>query len=418
MHIPILTYGSRGDVQPFIALAHGLQKAGHTVLLAAPGRFADLAAGYAIPFAPLAGDPAVISARMNDAGENPIRMVRAIRDYVFEIAPDVVRGLRAALKDADLLVHSFLFTTGGHTFAREMGIPDISVQIFPMFAPTRAFPNAATANVPPGLWSAFSHWFATQVFWHGGNQGYYSLRRKFPADFPKKLYWPFQKVDERPLTPLLMAYSPTVLPRPKDWTAPHIHIPGYFFLDEPDYNPPPALANFLAAGKPPVCISFGSMVNREAERIGKAVLEALHRTGQRGILLIGWGGWTPEELPPNIFASESIPAVWLFSKCAAIVHHGGAGTTAAGLRSGKPNVVVPFAADQPFWGKRVAALGAGPDPIPVRTLDADTLTAALTRALTDASIRERAAEVGAIIRSEDGVGAAVKVIEACRIGSR
>jgi len=220
MHITLLTYGSRGDFQPFLALAIGLQKAGHRVRLAAPGRFADAAAQYAIPFAALAGDPEAITVRFNAAGTNPIRVVKSIRDYVFDIAPQVTRDARLALEGADLVIHSFLFTTGGHTFARQLGIPDISVQTFPMFAPTRAFPNAAMAGIPPGQLSYFSHWLATQVFWYGGNTGTPRFSKQYPQDFPAKLYWPFRKVDERLLTPLVFAYSPTVLPRPKEWSSP------------------------------------------------------------------------------------------------------------------------------------------------------------------------------------------------------
>jgi len=415
MHITLLTYGSRGDVQPLLALALGLQKAGHTVRLAGPGRFADFVSGHGVPFAALAGDPAEISIRFNDAGANPVRMVSGIRDYVYEIAPQMTRDARAALEGADLAVHTFLFTTGGHTFARQMGIPDVSVQTFPMFAPTRDFPNPSMAGIPPGPLSYFSHWFATQVYWYGGNTGNPRFSKQYPDDFPAKLYWPFRKVDDRPLTPLLMAVSPTVLPRPADWTSPHIHVPGYFFLDEPGYTPPPILADFLAAGEPPVCVSFGSMVHKDAERIGRAVLGALARTKQRGVILTGWGGWTPEHLPDGVLTLDAVPHAWLLPRCAAVVHHGGAGTTAAGLRAGVPSVVVPFAGDQPFWAKRVAALGAGPAPIPIKRLDADSLAAALECALGDGSItmRRRAAEVGEKVRAEDGVGNAVRLIEAC-----
>jgi len=411
MHVTLLTYGSRGDFQPFLALALGLQKAGHTVRLAGPGRFADFASAHGVPFAALVGDPNELSVRFNNAGTNLIRSAQAIRDYVYAIAPQVTRDARVALAGADLVVHSFLFTTGGHTFARELGIPDVSVQTFPMFAPTRAFPNVAMAGIPSGPLSYFSHWFATQVFWYGGNSGTPRFSKQFPGDFPAKLYWPFKQTDDRPLSPLVFAYSPMVIPRPDEWTSPHIHVPGYFFLDEPGYQPPPALKDFLAAGGPPVCISFGSMVNKDAERIGCAVLEALRRTRQRGVILNGWGGWKPDIIPNNVLFLESAPHNWLFPRCKVIIHHGGAGTTGAGLRSGKPNIVVPFAGDQPFWGKRLAALGAGPRPIPVKKLNADSLTAALRQA-DDDSMRRRAADAGGKIRSEDGVGTAVKLIEA------
>jgi sterol 3beta-glucosyltransferase len=413
MNVSILTYGSRGDVQPFLALAVGLQKAGHTVTLAAPHRFEDLVTPYGVWFAPLAGDPNVISQVFNDAGGNVYQMVRGMQSYLFGIAPEVVKGARRALQGADLLVHSFVFTTGAHSFALELGIPDVSVQAFPMFAPTRAFPNVAIPAARPGWLNYFSHWFSTQIFWHGGNAGYYQMRRLAPHDFPARLYWPFRPTPGRPLTPLLFAYSPAILPRPGDWTAPNIHITGYFFLDHPDYQPPQALSQFLAAGDAPVCITFGSMINREAERVTRAALQALARTGQRGIFLSGWGGWQPDHPTENNLFLDSVPHDWLFPCCSLIVHHGGAGTTAAALRSGKPNIVVPHAADQPFWGKRVAAVGAGPQPIPVRQLTAENLYAALIEA-ESVEMCEGAARVGRMIQAEDGVKAAVERIEATR----
>jgi UDP:flavonoid glycosyltransferase YjiC (YdhE family) len=266
-------------------------------------------------------------------------------------------------------------------------------------------------NIPPGPLSYFSHWLATQIFWYGGNAGIPRFHRQYPQDFPAKLYWPFRKVAERPLTPLVFAYSPTVLPRPREWGSPNIHIPGYFFLDEPDYQPQGPLVEFLAAGAPPVCVSFGSMIHQDLNKIGRTVLDALNRTGQRGVILTGWGGWRAGDAQGNIFCMEAIPHAWLFPRCSAIVHHGGAGTTAAGLRSGKPNVVIPFAGDQPFWGKRVAALGAGPNPILLKKLDVPALADAIQQSISDSQMRGRAAEVGAQIRAENGVEQTVQLIE-------
>jgi UDP:flavonoid glycosyltransferase YjiC (YdhE family) len=312
---------------------------------------------------------------------------------------------------SEMLIHGFAFTTGAHSFAREMGIPDVSVQGFPMFAPTREFPNVALSWIRPGRMSFFSHWVATQIFWYGGNSGYAQLKRRFPQAFNMKLYWPFTPADDRPLTPLLLAYSPLVLPRPADWTAPNIHVTGYFFLDTPDtYQPPRAVQNFLEAGEAPLCISFGSMVHQEAERIHLAVRRALEQTGSRGIFLSGWGGIQADNQAGNHLYMESAPHDWLFPRCKAVIHHGGAGTTAAGLRAGIPNIVVPHTADQPFWGQRVAAIGAGPAPIPVKQLTPQRLAAALTQA-DDPALRARAQETGRRIRLEDGVGRAVQIIE-------
>jgi sterol 3beta-glucosyltransferase len=409
MKITILTYGSRGDVQPFLALALGLRSAGHAVRLAAPHRFAALVEAYRINFAPLPGDPAEMSLRLNTARDNVFAQVKGMADYVFSIAEPVFRTAFAACADADLIVHSFLFTTGGHALARQRGIPDVSIQTFPMFAPTAAFPNVAAAQLPPGPLSYFSHWLGTQIFWYGGNLGYRRLRKAAPDVFDLSLAWPFDQPEPH-RTPLIFAYSPTVIPRPVEWTAAHIHIPGYFFLDELEpYLPSAELAAFLFAGEPPVCITFGSMINQEAGRIYSTVLSELGRMGKRAIILTGWGD-LHGETTPQCFYLASAPHSWIFPRCQAVIHHGGAGTTAAALRAGIPNLVIPHAADQPFWGRRVAALGAGPRPIAITHLSSENLSATLAQ-MDSAAMRARAVELGRQIRAEDGVSAAIRLIE-------
>ena len=183
---------------------------------------------------------------------------------------------------------------------------------------------------------------------------------------------------------------------------------GYWFLDRPDWRPPDELVDFLEAGPPPVSIGFGSMNNVGPEEITTRVLEALRRSGQRGILLTGWGGIGSADLPDEVFKADDVPHDWLFDRVRAAVHHGGAGTTAASLRAGLPTVVVPFFPDQVFWGWRVAKLGAGPEPVPRKTLTSDRLAAAILRATTDAAMEKRAWLLGEKIRAEDGVARAVE----------
>lgn len=418
MRTTILTYGSRGDVQPFLALAVGLQKVGHQVKLAAPHRFESFVNSYEIPFVPLPGDPAVISQRLNQAGRNPIGMFYAIQKYIFSIADHVAREAFAACNQADLIVHSFLFTTGGHSLACKLGIMDLSVQTFPIFAPTRAFPPVFLPGLPPGRLSYSFHWLTTRIFWYAGKVGFRRLRKAHPEAFDLDLHWLFDGEDNRSRTPLLLAYSPTVVPRPDDWSAFNIHIPGYFFLESPvSYQPSEALKEFLSQGEPPVCVSFGSMIHRDIGRIYRLVLEAIHRTGNRAIVLSGWSALSDSEAV-DLLAEQSaeflfidaIPHEWLLPRCKAIIHHGGAGTTAAGLKAGIPNIVAPFAADQPFWGARVRAIGAGPQPIMVKDLTVEKLVAALVEADSDL-IQTRAQSVARKIQAENGVGAAVKLIE-------
>lgn len=411
MKIAILTYGSRGDVQPYLALALGLQKAGHSVCLAAPHRFADLAAQYCIPFAPLPGDPEILSAFMNDLRAHPLGATRSFVKYIYSVAGPVVQAASLACADADLIVHSFFFTTAGHSLAHALGIPDVSVQVIPMFAPTRAFPMIALPNVPPGNLSYFTHWLANRIYWYGMNFGLRNLHNPaLPGNLNQKPHWAFDA--SCPIrTPLLLAFSPTVLPQPVDWTAPHIHVTGYLFLDSPAaYQPPPELADFLAAGEPAVCVTFGSMVNREADRIDQMLRAALAQAGQRGILLTGWGSKKNNEPHPDLFYLEAAPHDWLFSHCKMVIHHGGAGTTAAGLRAGIPNIVIPHGVDQWFWGKQVSAIGAGPAPMDLGKLSIEALAAAITR-FNDPGMNARVKEVGSLIRAEDGVGEAVRQIE-------
>lgn len=178
-----------------------------------------------------------------------------------------------------------------------------------------------------------------------------------------------------------------------------------------EWQPPAGLEAFLAAGDPPVYVGFGSMSGRHPEQLASIVLEAIAKSGQRGLLLTGWGGLRPELAPDNVFVLASAPHDWLFPRVAAVVHHGGAGTTAAGLRAGVPTLIVPFNFDQPFWGERIKAMGLGPDPIPHKKLSADRLARAIKTAVTDSNLKERARICGKAIRAEDGSGSAVKIIQ-------
>lgn len=413
MRIALLTYGTRGDVQPFVALALGLRQAGHTVRLAVPERLAGLAEARGFECVPLAGDPARLSQLLADqAGKGPLSTMRAMIDFIYPLAGQVMAGLRAACREAELIGHTFLTTSGGHALAREQGVPDFSALFFPIFAPTGDFPAIAFPAPPWGRgYNRLTHHLATALFWQGGHLGYEWVRRTNPI-IPQRLDWPF-KPSARGVTPQLFAFSPLAVPRPVDW-GPHRHITGYWpLLDTTAWEPPVALARFLAAGPPPIAVDFGSLVSRDAARVQRAVLEAIRERRLRAVILTGWAGWPAAELPlpPEMLLLESAPHDWLFPRLAAVVHHGGAGTTAAVLRAGVPQVVVPFSADQPFWAQRMAALGVAPAPLPAAQLTASRLSQALRVALDDPGRRQEAAEVARQLQAEDGVANAVTLIE-------
>lgn len=408
MKVVILTYGSRGDIEPFIPLSLGLMARGHSVKLAAPARFKLLIEQRGITFVSLAGDPAELSQRLNDSGHNFFRIIRSLMHHAIEIGADVLQQTEKACSDADIILHTFLHAVGGHTLAREKNIPDVHIQLFPMFTPTGDYPNVTLPDLKLRSANRLTHQISRLMTVWGAKIGFEQVRRR--SGFQKrKLYSPFDDNSNRPPTPILCAWSPRVLPPSKDWPW-NVQVTGYLFENfDSTYQPPIELQRFLDAGEPPICISFGSMINRDARKIDHILHEALRQTNNRGIILSGWSE-VRNQSSDNILYLDAIPHQWLLPRCKMVIHHGGAGTTSAGLRAGIANIVVPFTADQPFWGYRVHAIGGGPKPIPVKKLSVENLTQAIFDA--DAPLlRMHSQEIGHQLRSEDGVRQAIGRIE-------
>ena len=407
MKITILTYGSRGDVQPFLPLSLRLLEEGHSVKLAAPFRFKNLVEEYGIDFVPLSGDPEELSRRLNNAGHNFVKLLRELTNHAIEVGADVWRQTEEACKAADLILHTFTHAVGAHTLARERGIPDIHIQTFPMFTPTGDYPNVTLPGLRSRFLNRLTHTLSGKITWWASQIGFERVRRRAGLR-KRKLYWPFDDGPLRPRTPILCAWSHGVLPPSKDW-LPNVHVTGYyFFADHDSYQPNKELESFLSLGQQPVCVSFGSMVYRDAEKIDKIVRAALAQTGNRAIILSGWSG-IGSASSNDLLYLDAAPHDWLLPRCKIVIHHGGAGTTAAGLRAGIPNIVVPFMADQPFWGRRVHAIGAGPRPLRVKRLSIQKLVQAIVEAEAE-SVHPGARAIGQQIRSEDGVGMATRLI--------
>jgi len=227
---------------------------------------------------------------------------------------------------------------------------------------------------------------------------------------PSAFRGPFRSFQDGTL-PVLYGYSQHVIPVPRDWDDSNI-VTGYWFLEPASqWQPSDSLLEFLESGPPPVYIGFGSMVNQDPEETASMVLTALDRSGQRGILGSGWSGIREDNLPDAVHIVGSVPHAWLFPRMAAVVHHGGVGTTAAELGAGLPSILTPFFGDQPCWGRRVFELGVGPWPIPRRQLEVDSLARAISVAVSSKEMREKAVALGSSIRREDGVSEAVQVLE-------
>jgi sterol 3beta-glucosyltransferase len=412
MQIVIIAGGSRGDVQPYAALGKGLKDAGHAVCVLASSDFRELITGQGVEFADM-GTGVQEAAQEQFQGlverGNLLQILSSTARGAEQLALQAAAAGLEASRGADVIIGGLGGLSVGLALSQKLDIKFVQAYLVP-FTPTREFPSALVPLPQTPLTrrlNRLSHRMAQQMLWQMF-RGADRMARTQVLHMPSAPFWgPFGSGRAEPT---LYGFSPHVIPPPRDWDD-SVHVTGYWFLDaDAGWRPPAGLVDFLNAGQPPVYVGFGSMPSSQPEATMGMILKALAMSGQRGVLSAGWGGLQGQNLPENVFMVGSIPHSWLFSHMAAIVHHGGAGTTAASLRAGVPTIVTPYFGDQPFWGQRVAALGVGPVPIPRKKLTAENLAGAVKQAVTDGSMRDRAARLGSAIRSEDGLACAVDVI--------
>jgi sterol 3beta-glucosyltransferase len=427
MHITVLAAGTRGDVQPYVALGAGLQRAGHQVRVPAPELFRRLITESGLDFEPIRLElngveiqspqellrlPEVHAAMQGGKGMNLFGLLafaRFIKRHMADYVAAYFDACWACSEDADLLIASTV-SSGGPDFAEKLGIPCISAAIQPL-TPTRAFPSPLLAPRDVRLNNAanrLTYHMLRMFSWLMQGKPTNNWRREMGlAPHSGSSYW--RRIQAQTT---VYGFSPSVLPAPVDWPPNH-HVTGYWFLDEPSgWQPPADLVRFLESGPPPVCVGFGSMPGGDPEQMAGVVLEALRLTEQRGVLLSGWGELgSGISMPETVYSLEAIPHSWLFPRVGAVVHHGGMGTTAAVLRAGVPTVAVPSGSDQAFWAKRVEQLEVGVHCAALSELTADQLATALHKVTTDTTLRQRAAVLGEKIRAEHGVERAVAVIQ-------
>lgn len=410
--IAILTYGSRGDVEPFIALGVGLQQAGHSVRLAAPAPYATLIETNGLSFEPIEGSPGELTQAFADrAGLSWPRMIILMMQHVQPLAQAAFRAVERAARDADLIVHSFLMTDAGHTLARSKRVPDVSVQFFPVFLPTEAFSAVGLPDLPLGaFYRRTTHRLNTAVFRHGGRL-LYRIVRASATDLPDLAPWPFGGTDGDAM-PVLFAYSPHILPRPPEWPS-WAQVTGYWQLQpHTSWAPPDAAVDFLKSGPAPIYFGPGSMRTRNLSRLLHTVVASVRAFGQRVFLGVSPDALDSDLVGIDVFAAKGIPHRWLFPRMRYILHHGGAGTTGAAATAGVPSTAIPFTADQAFWARQLHRLGVGPAAPPIRRLTRARLETTLQAALADSTYSPRARVLGDQLRGEDGVAAAIQVIHA------
>ncbi len=414
MRITIVANGSRGDVQPFVALGVGLRAAGFNVHVAAPTPFREFVEARGLVFEDLEFDPRQILADelgqvWLETGHNPFGFIGRMTPIVAPLMDRFLAATLRACEGSDAIVFSPLGIFGWH-YAQAVGIPAILASPVPSIR-TAYITSPIVPPLPlPRITNPLGYRVIDQFAW----QMFRSVTNRWRVETlglpPVPFSGPYRQI-EREREIVLHGYSPSVVPKPPDWGE-HIHVTGYWFLDRPDdWRPPATLEAFLADGPPPVYIGLGSMTGRDPEALTRVALGALRRTGQRGVLLAGWAGLGGIDLPGDVCLVDDVPHDWLFPRMAAVAHHGGAGTTGAGLRAGRPSNLLPDVADQPFWGRVVHDLGAGPPPILQKQLTEPRLAAAINRAVTSPGIHRRARTLGAQIRAEDGLGNAVAVLQ-------
>lgn len=408
MRVAIHTFGTRGDIQPYLALAKALQASGHTVQLAGPQQFERFALDHAVPFAPLPGD--LLSLLDAPKAKNAIASgAAALAGFKLlgEIRPHIRMLLEAEWLAAhafapDLIVYHPKSLASPH-IAERLQCASVLASPLPILTPTSAFPSPMLPFRSLGPLNRTSH----------------ILTAKLAAGLFSKQIGAWRKswlgLSVRPKrTPLpdqtLYGYSRHLVPVPEDW-GPDVHVTGTWELESSKGVIGTDLNEFLSAGPPPVYVGFGSMPGIDPSKLTDVIVKALRRNGMRGLLATGGGAIEAPPPSDDLFVVKDLPHDIIFSRVHAVVHHGGAGTTAASLRAGIPCAICPFFGDQTFWGHRVASLGVGPAPIPRKKLDVDTLAKALN-AMNSSLMRAMALQVGYRMRAEGGAKEAVRQLEA------
>uniref|UniRef100_A0A1D1XCL4 sterol 3beta-glucosyltransferase n=1 Tax=Anthurium amnicola TaxID=1678845 RepID=A0A1D1XCL4_9ARAE len=411
LKIAMLVVGTRGDVQPFVAFAKKLQEFGHHVRLATHTNFCSFVKSAGVNFYPLGGDPRILAGYLaknkgfliSGPAEISIqrKQLKAIIDSLLPACtePDLDSG--APFRAQAIIANPPAY---GHAHVAEaLGIP-LHIFFTMPWTPTNEFPHPL-ARVSQSAGYRLSYLVVDLIVWWVIRDLINDFRKK-KLKLPPIAYFSTYHGSISHL-PTGYMWSPHLVPKPRDWGS-LVDVAGFCFLDlGTKYQPPKDFEHWLRHGPMPIYIGFGSMPLEDARKTTDIIMEALKETGQRGIIGRGWGDLgTFQEAPDEVFLIEDCPHDWLFPQCAAVVHHGGAGTTATGVRAGCPTTIIPFFGDQFFWGDRIHEKGLGPSPIPISQLNVEHLSNAI-RFMLAPEVKLRVMELANMIVNEDGVRDAV-----------
>ncbi|HAI32723.1 MAG TPA: glycosyltransferase [Thalassospira sp.] len=427
MHVMLMTYGTRGDVQPFVALGRGLIDKGHQVTVAAPERFAGFITDHDLEFAALsnalialtddpqfadASDPKASAVAKLTSLFAISKKARGLQDTLLD---DIFRAIDQAKPDV-IVFHPKTF--GALPIGRHLGIPVVMAQLIPSFIPTGDCPHMGVTDLGPR--GTLGRWYNRVT----GKLIYRLLNATLRRQVCRWAARRQNRINAKGLDilqscksgtlPIIHAFSNAVINCPTDWPT-HATVTGYWFLDGGAQTslPDPAVQNFVERHKNLIYIGFGSMPGNDPTAMAEMIAEAVSQTGTPDIAAIvatGWGGMGDIDWPSNILAVSEVPHEWLFPKVDIVIHHGGAGTCAAAMRAGRPSIIIPFFGDQPFWAKCLHRLGVAPRPIKPAKLDAAMLARRIKTVLETPAYRKNAERVASKIAAEDGIANAIAEI--------
>lgn len=414
MRVLINTFGTEGDVGPFVALAQGLATAGHPAAICTPAGFDRLVTGRGVEHLPMDNEGLELIQTAMHSVRGPSDGYQALRRMPAAMRQMMLDEWHAARSWRPDVIVYHPKCLGALHIAERLDLPAFIALPLPFFTPTTAFPVPFVGKWP--LYGAANR--ASYRLNHATMLMYGTMINTFRTQTLGLARKPrtdalLHRHDGTAL-PVLYPFSPHLVPRPADYPD-HAHITGAWTLDtDAGWTPPADLARFLDTGEPPVYVGFGSMgFGYGAAKRTSRIVNALTGRHRRVLLATGWGGLAAAHAE-RVHTVRSVPHDWLFPRTTAVIHHGGSGTTHAGLRAGCPTLICPFIGDQSFWGHRIHALGAGPTPLPGRRITDARLRPAIDRLLDDHDLRERATSLGHQIRTENGVAAAIRILTNAR----
>eukprot|EP01117_Protostelium_nocturnum_P013573 TRINITY_DN5076_c0_g1_i1.p1 TRINITY_DN5076_c0_g1~~TRINITY_DN5076_c0_g1_i1.p1 ORF type:complete len:986 (+),score=251.05 TRINITY_DN5076_c0_g1_i1:63-3020(+) len=409
LRITMLIVGTRGDVQPFIALALGLEKIGHKVKIATHEHHRKFVGEYGLQFFPLAGDPKeLVSFMVKTEGFNISFLREGLKKFTVFIEELLDSCWEACKEDTDVIIENPPAFGGPHV-AEKLNIPLFCAFTMPWSRTTETPHPFAMPTIKGGPAYNWASYVAVDEGTFTPVRGVYN-RFRHKLGLPSISFVAGHSLLHLRKVPFLYCWSPNVMKKPSDWPE-YLCVTGYWFLEgSKDYKPDQKLVDFLEKGSKPIYIGFGSVSVGDPDELTKNIIEAVKSSGHRAIMVKGWGEYKDDqEYPEEILCLDNVPHDWLFPRCAAVIHHGGAGTTAAGLRAGCPTMIVPFFGDQYFWGQRIAELGVGLPPLTLQQIKKE-LGPSIKKLVEDQSIRTKAQAISEHIKSQDGVGRAIEFI--------